>query len=80
MKENFFTGEWKAALHLDANGAPRAQGVVPERPDPIGGFAFAKVDSDRALMFGGLGSKGRVNEARIFNLEKRVRLGIYLAH
>lgn len=45
-----------------------------KRPDPIGGFAFTKIDCNRALMFGGLGVNGRVNEARIFDFEERVRM------
>ena len=54
-------GEWTAPLGKD-----------PKRPDPIGGFAFTKIDQERALMFGGSGSNGRVNTAQFFNLEQRV--------
>ena len=42
------------------------------RPSPIGTFAFSKLDQHRALMFGGRGSCGRMNEAFILDLEDRV--------
>ena len=64
--------EWKAALHSPGTEAERPR-QRPVRPDPIGGFAFVKIDQYRAAMFGGSGSNGRVNEARLFNLEERVR-------
>lgn len=64
MELHSASDEWKAAL---------AGGRDAERPDPIGGFAFIKMDKDRALMFGGQGSNGRVNEARLFHFEERVR-------
>ena len=69
---SYTAGEWRAALHPPGSETerPRRQ---PERPDPIGGFAFVKIDQHRALMFGGQGSNGRVNEARLFNLDERVR-------
>jgi hypothetical protein len=64
------TKEWKAALHPPGTEAERLR-QRPVRPDPIGGFAFVKIDQYRAAMFGGSGSNGRVNEAHLFNLEER---------
>ena len=56
-----FIGEWRAPLGKEAL-----------RPEPIGTFAFTKFDHQRAIMFGGSGSKGRVNEVYIFHLDDRV--------
>ena len=56
-------GEWTAPLGREAH-----------RPDPIGTFAFTKFDPQRAIMFGGSGPKGRLNEVYIFNLDNRVHI------
>ena len=54
--------EWTAPLDKGAN-----------RPGPIGTFAFTKMDQERAVLFGGHGSNGRVNEVYIFHFDNRVR-------
>jgi len=59
---NINTCTWTAPLGRDAF-----------RPDPIATFAFTKCDWQRAILFGGRGSKGRRNEAFIFHLNSRVR-------
>lgn len=58
--------------HIDEWTAPL--GEEAHRPDPIGTFAFTRFDEQRAIMFGGSGSKGRVNEVYVFNLHNRVRM------
>ena len=58
---SYYIGEWRAPLGKEAL-----------RPEPIGTFAFTKFDHQRAIMFGGSGSKGRVNEVYIFHLDDRV--------
>ena len=58
---NIILGEWTAPL-----------GPHAFRPTPVGTYAFSKFDKNRALMFGGFGPRGRVNEAFIFEFEDRV--------
>jgi len=57
------------SLHTGTWSAP----IGEKRPDPIGAFAFPRIDCERALLFGGQGSRGRLNEAYLFYLDARVR-------
>ena len=60
------TDEWIAPLDKD-----------DFRPEILGSHAFSQFDSHRAVLFGGNGSLIYSNNAYIFDLETRVRKGLF---
>ena len=59
-------------LVLECWTAPLKQSDI--RPSPRGGHRMARIDDERAAMFGGKGEHDRNNELWVLNLDQNVSL------
>ena len=55
-----FLGEWSSPT------------ITGTKPPPVFAFSFTKIDSKRAVAYGGCGSRGTCGDAYVFELDKWV--------